>query len=554
MDAEAEPTGMCSRRPRQPPSKPSKRVPWRHQGSVHATAMRFTLQDVSPSLHNDKNERDHTSMKILFAASEAYPLVKTGGLGDVIHSLPRALGQLGAEVRVVLPAYRAVLEKIDSIRIAGWMAVPGAGRDHQVRILDAGGGHLDVPLWLVDVPELFDRPGNPYLRPDGHDWPDNAERFTLFSRAVARLAESGEPMGWRPDLVHCHDWQTGMVPAFLSLDSQAPRTLFTIHNLSYAGLFSHQEFQRLALPEAWWSPDAIEFFGNFSMLKAGIVFCDWITTVSPTYAREIQTPAFGYGFEGVLRAMRHKLTGILNGIDTEVWDPATDPHLAARYSLRHRYLAGKRENKRELLRQLGAPHDPEALKTPLLGFIGRLVEQKGVDLLLQALPRLLEEREVRLALLGSGEARFENALRELAATHPDRLLLTIGYSEPLAHRIEAGCDLFLMPSRFEPCGLNQLYSLRYGTPPVVHAVGGLADTVVDATPENLEAGRATGFLFHQPSAEALLEAVGRALRLHGDEHRWRRLVRTAMEQDFSWRHSARDYLDLYERLRATRRG
>ncbi len=487
-------------------------------------------------------------MKILFAASEAYPLVKTGGLGDVIHALPRALERLGAEVRVVLPAYRMVLERLDSLRIAGWLQVQGAGRLHDVRILEAGSRHLGVPLLLVDAPALFDRPGNPYLHPDGYNWHDNAERFTVFSRAVAQMATGDGPPDWKPHVVHAHDWQTGLVPAFLSLMEGAPAGVFTIHNLSYAGIFSHQEFEALGLPREWWSPDALEFFGNFSMLKGGIVFADQVTTVSPTYAEEIQTPAFGYGFDGVLRAVRHKLTGILNGIDTEIWNPADDPFLPCHYSARHRYLAGKRCNKEALLRQLGVEPDEGALKAPLLGFIGRLVEQKGVDLLLEAIPSLLGRPDLRLAVLGSGEARFETALRELAAAYPGRLLLTIGYSEELSHRIEAGCDLFLMPSRFEPCGLNQLYSLRYGTPPVAHAVGGLADTVVDATPENLEAGRATGFLFRQPTGRALLEATERALALYRNERAWHRLVRTAMAQDFGWERSARRYLELYEEL------
>ncbi len=489
-------------------------------------------------------------MKILFAASEAYPLVKTGGLGDVIYSLPRALQQQGAEVRVILPAYRLVLEQMDSLRIAGWMQVQGAGRLHDARILEAGSRHLGVPLLLVDVPSLFDRPGNPYLHPEGYNWHDNAERFTVFSRAVARLASDTRLLEWRPEVVHCHDWQAGLVPAFLSLEEQAPASLFTIHNLSYAGIFSHQEFEQLALPRSWWSPDALEFFGNFSMLKGGIVFSQHITTVSPTYAEEIQTPAFGYGFDGVLRAMRHKLSGILNGIDLETWNPATDPFLPSHYSARHRYLAGKRENKAALLQQLGVEVSDQVLEEPLLGFIGRLVEQKGIDLLIEALPALFTHPDVRLVLLGSGESRFETALRELAALYPGRLLLNLGYSEELSHRIEAASDLFLMPSRFEPCGLNQLYSLRYGTPPVVHAVGGLVDTVVDATPENLEAGRATGFHFHEPTSTALLGALEHALRLYRNPPVWHQLIRTAMAQDFGWARSARRYLELYRQLGA----
>ena len=490
-------------------------------------------------------------MKILFAASEAYPLVKTGGLGDVIHSLPRALQHQGAEVRVILPAYRCVLERMETLRIAGWLQIQGADRLHDVRILETGDTHLGVPLLLVDAPNLFDRPGNPYLHPDGYNWHDNAERFTVFSRAVARLSAQADLLHWRPDVVHCHDWQTGLVPALLSLEVKPPASVFTIHNLSYAGVFSHEEYMRLALPGDWWSPDILEFYGNFSMLKAGLVFAQQVTTVSPTYAEEIQTPGFGYGFDGVLRAIKGKLSGILNGIDMEVWNPATDPHLAQRYALKHRYLAGKRQNKAALLEKFGLAADEAQLQAPLLGFIGRLVEQKGIDLLLEALPGLFERHDLRLVLLGSGEPHFENALRELAALYPERLLLTLGYSEPLAHLIEAAADLFVMPSRFEPCGLNQLYSLRYGTPPVVHAVGGLADTVVDATDENLKAGRATGFLFDHPSAQALSDALERALGLYHDHpQQWRKLVRTAMAQDFGWERSAARYLELYAKATA----
>ena len=484
-------------------------------------------------------------MKILFAASEAYPLVKTGGLGDVVHALPRALHQNGMDVRVILPAYRLILEQTDSLRIAGWMEVQGAGRMHLVRIFETNDHHLGVPLLLVDAPHLFDRPGSPYLHPDGYNWHDNAERFTVFSRAVAQLAASSDILDWKPDVVHGHDWQTGLLPAFLKLIPDAPASVYTIHNLSYSGVFSHEEFTHLQLPNEWWSADAAEFFGNFSMLKAGIVFSDKVTTVSPTYAEEIQTPGFGYGFDGVLRAHHHKLRGILNGIDPDIWNPATDPYLPDHYSLKHRYLAGKRSNKQKLLKQLGLSLQDDQMDTPLLGFIGRLVEQKGVDLLLQIIPSILDNHDARIVILGSGEKQYENALREMAALYPQRLLLTLGYSEELAHRIEAGSDVFLMPSRFEPCGLNQMYSLRYGTPPLIHHVGGLADTVVDATPENLENGTATGFVFHEPSGAAMLHAVQRALKLYRNTNEWHKLIRTAMSQDFGWTKSAGEYIQLY---------
>jgi len=487
-------------------------------------------------------------MKILFAASEAYPLVKTGGLGDVVHALPRALQQQGMDVRVILPAYRLILEQISSLRIAGWLQVQGAGRMHMIRILETDDHHLGVPLLLVDAPDLFDRPGSPYLHPDGYNWHDNAERFTVFSRAVAQLASSSDILDWKPDVVHGHDWQTGLLPAFLKLIPEAPASVYTIHNLSYSGVFSHEEFTQLQLPSEWWSADATEFFGNFSMLKAGIVFSDKITTVSPTYAEEIQTPGFGYGFDGVLRSNHHKLKGILNGIDQDIWNPATDSYLPVHYSLKHRYLAGKRSNKQALLEQLGLFLQDDQLDAPLLGFIGRLVEQKGVDLLLQIIPSILDNHDARIVILGSGEKHYESALREMAALYPQRLLLTLGYSEELAHRIEAGSDVFLMPSRFEPCGLNQMYSLRYGTPPLIHHVGGLADTVVDATQENLENGTATGFVFHEPSAASMLHAVERALKLYQNTAEWHKLIRTAMAQDFGWTKSASEYIQLYSEI------
>lgn len=491
-------------------------------------------------------------MKILFAASEAYPLVKTGGLGDVAYSLPRALQQQGVDVRVILPAYRLVLEQINQLRVAGWLTIQGAGRSHEVRILETEDHHLGVPLLLLDAPAMFDRPGNPYQHPDGYNWHDNAERFTVFSRAVAQFAANPQTLEWQPDVVHCHDWQTGLVPALLKLFPEPPASVYTIHNLSYSGVFSHEEFQHLQLPQQWWSADALEFFGNFSMLKAGVVFADRITTVSPTYAEEIQTRGYGYGFDGVLRVMKHKLSGILNGIDQDVWNPASDSYLPAHYSLRHRYIAGKRRNKQALIEQFNLHLDENELDAPLLGFIGRLVEQKGVDLLLQAIPRILDQHEdARLVILGAGEKHYEDALRELVALYPERLLLTLGYSEETAHRIEAGSDIFLMPSRFEPCGLNQLYSLRYGTPPVVHKVGGLADTVVDASRDNLRRGIATGFVFDEPSADALVGATQRALELHKHPNAWRKLVRTAMAQDFGWNHSAQEYIELYRTQLAT---
>ncbi|OJZ19688.1 MAG: starch synthase [Thiobacillus sp. 65-29] len=482
-------------------------------------------------------------MNVLFAASEAYPLVKTGGLGDVAYSLPKALHARGADIRLVLPGYHDLLRQLDAMRIAGWLEVRGSERTLGVRVLEARHAAYPFPLWIVDCPSLFDRPGNPYVAANGRDWPDNAERFAVFARTVALLAQDALGLGWRADVVHSHDWQTGLVPAFLADLATPPRTVFTIHNLAYGGYFPHADFVRLQLPAHWWSPEGVEFHGGLSMLKSGIVYADAITTVSPTYAEEICTPEFGYGLDGLLRSRRHKLTGILNGIDTEAWNPATDPHLSAHYS-KARIQPGKRHNKRALLERF-QPVDDALLDAPLLGTVGRLVEQKGIDWILAAMPVLLAESDVRFVVLGSGQALYEEKLQRLAQQHPDRIMVEIGYDENLAHRVEAGADVFLMPSRFEPCGLNQMYSLRYGTPPVVFRTGGLADTVVDADAPHCTDGTATGFVFDQPALAGFLDAIRRALDLYRQPKAWRRLQQTGMRQNFDWSESAGHYLSLY---------
>ncbi|MEN8212768.1 MAG: glycogen synthase GlgA, partial [Pseudomonadota bacterium] len=485
-------------------------------------------------------------MKILFAASEAYPLVKTGGLGDVIYSLPRTLKEAGADVRVILPAYRSVLEKAPESRIIAWMDVTGDGRTHSVRILESRDTSLGTPLYLVDCPELFGRPGNPYLHPDGYDWPDNAERYAVFSRAVAAISCSQPDIDWRPDVVHTHDWQTGLIPALLKHQEDAPRSVFTIHNLAYGGIFSYQDYINLGLPEYWWSAEGLEFHGNFSMLKAGLIYADQVTTVSPTYAREILTPQFGYGFEGVLHAIDYKLSGILNGVDQDAWNPKSDPYLPSHYAVNWRTFKGKCDNKAALLTEMGLEATDERLHAPLFGLIGRLVEQKGIDLVAEVIPRIIETSDASFIILGSGQDAYEYAFTALARRYPEQVLLYLGYSEELAHRIEAGADFFLMPSRFEPCGLNQLYSLRYGTPPIVHHTGGLADTVVDTNDETFAHKKATGYVFHEPTADALQHAIERAIGCYQNDYCWKQIVRTGMQQDFSWTQSAASYLSLYQ--------
>lgn len=488
-------------------------------------------------------------MRILFATSEAHPLVKTGGLADVSGSLPVALAQLGHEVQLVLPAYQGVLEKYPVYEVLPRFAVGAAGRTLDVRVLAVWVPELEQKVWLLDIPELFDRPGNPYLGPDGRDWWDNGERFAVFSRAVAEIAMNRAGLNWRADVVHANDWQTGLVPAFLGEEHNPPRTVFTIHNMAYAGYFPKALFDSLWLPWQWWGSEGVEFYGQMSMLKAGILYADAVTTVSPSYAREICTEEFAYGFAGIMRQTRDqgRLHGILNGIDDRHWNPATDPYLYENYSLGKGHVAGKKRNKIALLQHMGATSAEQSAELPLLGFIGRLVTQKGIDLILDVIPRLLEQRRINLVCVGSGEAYFEQALRQLAARFPEHAFVHIGYSEALAHQVEAGADLFLMPSRFEPCGLNQLYSLAYGTLPLVHHTGGLADTVVNASDENLAQKTATGFVFYDPGSHAMRSALEHALYLYSKPRQWQQLQRTAMEQSFTWEQSARDYVDLYSK-------
>ncbi|MGB5775464.1 MAG: glycogen synthase GlgA, partial [Sedimenticolaceae bacterium] len=482
------------------------------------------------------------TMNVLFAASELFPLIKTGGLADVAHSLPNALAQLDVDIRLVLPAYRQVLSGISGLRVLGWIKT-STGRE--VRILEGSHHELVMPIWLVDVPELFDRPGDPYTDAGGKDWPDNPVRFALFSQVAASLAMDALALGWRADVVHANDWQTGLVPAYLATESAPPRTLFTVHNLAYDCQFGFTVFEGLQLPSYWWSLEYGEFYGRFSMLKAGIIFCDQITTVSPRYAQEIRTTELGYAYADVLEANAGKLVGILNGIDDVTWDPRTDPHLAARYHVDGKIRAAKRANRETLLRALQASEAAREQRGPLVGSVGRLVYQKGTDLLLDAIPALLADSDAQFVIIGSGETKLEQQLSELAQAWPDRLFCHIGYSETLAHQLEAACDIFAMPSRYEPCGLNQMYSLRYGTPPVVRETGGLADTVEDADPRSLARSEANGFVFREASSAALGEALRRAFALHAKPKQWMKLIKTGMRGDYGWRNSAQAYLQLY---------
>jgi starch synthase len=414
------------------------------------------------------------------------------------------------------------------------------GHHGSVYLLE-GRGENDMPVYLVHAPGVFDREGNPYVGPDSHDWPDNHRRFAILSRAAAAVALNHAGLNWGVDIVHGNDWQTGLIPALLNNEWERPATIFTIHNLSYFGLFSHSAFDELLLPADLWRMDGLEFYGNASFLKAGLAYADRINTVSPTYADEVRTSQYGYGLEGLLEFRSDRLSGILNGIDYNTWNPATDPHLEHNYTAET--LEDRVDNKLALQRAFGLRQDKDAL---LFGYIGRLVEQKGADLILDILPRLNNSENVQLVILGTGNPLLENAIKEAQWRYPELLSCHIGYDEGLAHRIEGGVDVFLMPSRFEPCGLNQLYSLRYGAVPIVHKTGGLADSVINATPETLESGTGNGFVFDYAEYQGLWYEISRAIETYRYKPEiWRQLMLNGMARDSSWKKSAEQYIELY---------
>ncbi len=474
-------------------------------------------------------------MRILMVASEAAPFAKTGGLADVLGALPQALVRAGHEVDVVMPRYRGMPEGGDPF------SVPLGPQTVDLRVGQTTRG--GVRFAFVDAPAWFDR--DALYGMGGHDYADNPERFALFGRAALEWARA---QGVTYDVVHAHDWQAGLVPVWLDREYVADPHLgrasriFTIHNLAYQGTFDASWLPRLGFGWDLFTMAGLEFWGRMSFLKAGITFSDRITTVSPTYAREIQTPESGFGFDGLLRFRAADLVGIVNGIDYDRWDPASDPFLVERYDVTS--LDRKRANTVALMRELGLPE--VAGSRPVVGMISRLVDQKGYDLiaaLADELPRL----DATFVLLGTGDRRYEDLWLGLASRHPDRFGVRIGFDEGLAHRIEAGSDLFLMPSRFEPCGLNQMYSLRYGTLPLVRATGGLSDTVRNLDPVT---GEGTGFVFGDYLPQALFGTLRWALGIYTEKALWRRMQEAGMRQDFSWDASARDYVSVYERARA----
>ncbi|KWV51691.1 glycogen synthase [Bradyrhizobium macuxiense] len=478
-----------------------------------------------------------TPIRVLAVASEVYPVVKTGGLADVAGALPAALSEHGVATRTLVPGYPAVLGTLASAEtLLQWPEFYGG----PIRVL--GGTHDGLDLYALDAPHLFARPGNPYVGPDGRDWPDNGIRFAALSRMAAEIAQGAIP-SFVPDIVHAHDWQAGLVPAYLHYGRQPrPGTVMTVHNLAYQGQFPPDMLATFGLPAESYAMHGVEYYGTISLLKAGLQFADRITTVSPTYAREIQGDEGGMGLGGLLRERSGVLSGILNGIDLSVWNPATDPNIAARYSMEQ--PAQRAANKVALQQRFGLQVDPDAL---LLGVISRLSWQKGLDLLLETAPTLLSEG-IRLALLGSGDRDLQDRYSALAHAHPGRISVVIGYDEALAHLIQAGADALAVPSRFEPCGLTQLCALRYGAIPIVANVGGLADTVRDVDEAAVAGGAATGVKFAPVTADALAHALRKANLLFNDQVTWRRLQHAGMATDVSWHNRAGSYATLYREL------
>ncbi|HXW51999.1 MAG TPA: glycogen synthase GlgA [Candidatus Acidoferrales bacterium] len=476
--------------------------------------------------------------RVLFVASEIFPMAKTGGLGDVAASLPAALAHAGVDIRLMMPAYPSALERVRGLAvdrhfgdIAGFGAVD----------LLVGRTPSDLRIWLVFCRRLYERAGDPYHDEYGAEWPDNLERFGLLCQAASRLAS--EPGDWAPDIVHANDWHAALIPSLLNA-TRATRikTLLTIHNALYQGEATSAQLRSFGVPA-----ERLERIGSgkLSFLSLGVQQADLLNAVSPTYARELQTAEFGFGLEDLFAARARDLSGILNGVDYAIWDPRNDAHIAHKYSDLN--LAGKSSCKAALLEEMRLD---SALSAPLIGIVSRLTWQKGLDLVVKSAEYLLTAG-ARLAVLGVGEKSLEQGFRELADRHPDRVAVRFAHDEGLAHRIVAGADIFAMPSRFEPCGLNQMYSLRYGTVPVVASVGGLADSVVDAGERGIAEGVTTGFSFTESTPQGFLAAARKAIALYPSRHLWQALQRNGMRQDFGWARSAADYLALYERSVST---
>jgi starch synthase len=487
-------------------------------------------------MSNEKN------LRILFATSEAYPLIKTGGLADVSGALPKAIShlkQFNGDIRILIPAYSAVLAKLKSPQTIAKIEALG----HACTLIAGKMPDSDLTVIAIQNAHLYERAGGPYSDENGNDWVDNALRFGVLSRIASLLCSKNSPLAdWQPDLIQCNDWQTGLAPVYMKLvDKSTTKCILSIHNLAFQGCFDASWLKPLELPADNFQINGFEYFKQISFLKAGLYYADKLSTVSPTYAQEIQTAQYGFGLEGLLQARKDDLTGIVNGIDMHEWNPATDTHLPKNYS--NSRITGKHAVKHALQQQLGLQIDANA---PLLGVVSRLTHQKGLDLLPEIMPALIKQG-CQFAILGSGDKGLEAQFNELAESFPNQVSMNIGYHEHLSHNIMAGSDMFIMPSRFEPCGLNQLYGLAYGTPPIVSLTGGLADSVCDTHELSLKNNTATGFVVKNVSNASLLVTIQRAINSWQDKKTWRQIQKNGMKRDISWDSSAKDYLNLYQK-------
>ena len=477
-----------------------------------------------------------SDIRVLSVASEVFPLIKTGGLADVAGALPLALERLGNDVHTLMPAYPSILDRVGPLapkahfdNLFGGAATVLAAQAHGLQLL------------LLDAPHLYDRPGGPYIGLNGYDHPDNWARFAALGKAAAEIG-LGAIDGWRPDIVHAHDWQAALAPVYLAFEpGPRPRTVITIHNLAFQGAFPHTILPALGLPDTAWSIEGVEYYGSVGFLKGGLHAADLITTVSPTYAAEILTPHGGMGLDGLLRGRADRLVGIVNGVDVDTWNPATDPEIAANFTIND--IFKRQINKRALEAEFGFPEDDG----PILAVVSRLTWQKGLDILVEAIEPIVAGG-FRLVIVGSGDRLLEGEFLAASARHAGRIGVRIGYDEPLSHRVQAGADALIVPSRFEPCGLTQLYALRYGCLPVVSRVGGLADTVIDANVAAVTAGVATGVIFEPVTRDALVKGLVRLRRLYEDPALWRDIQLQAMRSNVSWELSAQRYAGLYRDL------
>ena len=482
-------------------------------------------------------------MRVLFVSSEVFPLIKTGGLADVSGSLPSALQHIGVDIRVLVPGYPAVLDKLSNLQMIAQLEnlpvinnaslLMGTIEDSQIKVM------------VIKAAGLYEREGGPYADANGLEWLDNPLRFGVLSKVAAILSGPHSPItDWQPNIVHCNDWQTGLTPAYMKLvEHSTAKSMISLHNMAFQGCYAPGWLSTLELPHSSFEIEGFEYHGQLSFLKAAIFYADTITTVSPSYAKEIQSAEFGFGLEGLLSKRSNEIKGILNGIETDEWNPEFDPHLIKTYSATQ--LAGKKLVKSTLQERLGLHIDASA---PLLGVVSRLTHQKGLDMLVPIMQDLIDSG-CQLALLGSGETELENAFKLLATKNPGSASVNIGYNEPLSHQIMAGCDMFIMPSRFEPCGLNQLYGLAYGTPPIVNATGGLADSVVDTNIVSFKNKTANGFVMSEASSASLHSCIKQALNVfNNDAGAWRQIQKNGMSLNLSWDKSALEYLAVYRML------